>query len=226
MRKNGVLMIQTDVSPDIETEWNKWYDTKHIPARLDVPDIFSARRFVALEGKPKYLTIYELASVDVLSSKAYLELRDRESSLPPDSFEFTTAKLPSFSRGLFEQIYPDEEDYRIPNTEIVFTVGHDVPPDKEKEFNAWYNTEHIPAMLRVPGFLTARRLRAVQTRLSSRAGAKLSGPKYITIYDLEDGEVLQSEIYLKEKDSPWSSWVRSWYTKRFRILGRRIYPKS
>ena len=224
MAKNGVLMIRTDVLPDKEAEWNNWYDTKHIPGRLEVPGIYAVRRFVAIEGEPKYLTIYELASVDVLASEAYLKLRDSESSLPPDSFEFTTAKFPNFSRSLFELIYPEEE-YRIADTEFIFAVGHDVPPDKEEEFNAWYNTEHIPAMKRVPGFVTARRLRAVQTQLPSRAGAKLSGPKYSTIYDLEDNEVLQSETYLREKDSPWSSWVRSWYTKRFRLLGRRIYPK-
>jgi antibiotic biosynthesis monooxygenase (ABM) superfamily enzyme len=225
MEKNGILMIQTDVLPDKEAEWNNWYDTKHIPARLEVPGIRAVRRFIAIEGNPKYLTIYELASVDVLTSEAYLAMRDREASLPPDSFEFTTAKFPNFSRGLFELINPEQEEYRMPDSEIIFAVGHDVPPDKEEEFNAWYNTEHIPAMKRVPGILTARRFRAKQIQLPSRAGAGLSGPKYSTLYDFEDDKILESESFLREKDSPWSFWVRSWYDRRFRILGRRIYPK-
>jgi hypothetical protein len=227
MARKGVLMIKTDASPERETEWNHWYNTRHIPARIDnVPGFLSARRFVAVEGEPKYLTLYEMDSVDVLASEAYLKLRDWEASLPPDSFEALTAKFPNFSRGLYEQIYSDPEEYRVPNTEFVFAVGHDVPSNREEEFNAWYNTEHIPAMKRVPGFLTARRFRDAEFDLPGRAGARLSGPRYCAIYDLESKEVLQSGPFLKEKDSPWSSWVRSWYTRRFRILARRIYPKT
>jgi hypothetical protein len=50
MGKNGVLMIQTDVLPDKEAECNNRYDSKHIPARLDVPGIYSVYRFIAIEG--------------------------------------------------------------------------------------------------------------------------------------------------------------------------------
>ena len=225
MAQRGILMIRTDVHPEIEAEWNHWYDTRHIAERLKIPGFSSVRRFVAMEGEPKYLTVYELADVSVLMSEDYLKLRDRESSLPPSSFEIQTPKLPNFARGLYEQIYPEKEQYIAPNTGVVFTVGHDVPPDKEGEFNAWYNTEHLPAMKRVPGFLTWRRFKAAEVQLPGRAGARMSGPKYCALYDLESKEILRSEAFMREKDSPWSSWMRSWFTRRFRILGQRIYPK-
>lgn len=225
MAQKGILMIRTDVHPAIEAEWNHWYDTRHIGERLKIPGFYSVRRFVAIEGEPKYLTVYEMADVGVLKSEEYLKLRDRESSLPPSSFEIQTAKLPNFARGLYEQINPEKEQYRVPNTAVIFAVGHDVPPDKEEEFNAWYNTEHLPAMKRVPGFLTARRFRAADAPLPGRAGARISGPRYCALYDLESKDILRSEAFMREKDSPWSSWVRSWYTRRFRILGQRIFPK-
>jgi hypothetical protein len=227
MTKKRILLIVKigDVPPEIETEWNKWYDTVHIPNRLNKLGFLSARRFIAIEGEYKYLTLYELNSIDALTSEAYLKLRDWEASLPPDSFEAITPNLPNCSRGIYEQIYPEQKEYQIPNTEILFAVGHDVPSGKDAEFNAWYNTEHIPAMNRVPGFVTARRFMVVETQWPSRAGRTSSSPKYVTLYDIESEKVFQSEAFFKERNSPWSSWVRSWYSRRFRIVARRIYPK-
>ena len=100
-----------------------------------------------------------------------------------------------------------------------------MPPSREEEFNAWYNTEHIPAMKRVPGFVTARRFVTVETQRSPRAGKTSSSPKYVAFYDIESERVFKSEVFLKERNSPWSSWVRSWYSRRFMIRARRIYPK-
>lgn len=128
MIKEGILlMVKTDVLPEIEAEWNNWYDNQHIINRLNIPGFLSVRRFVAIEGEPKYLTLYELASVDVLTSEPYLKLRDWEASLSPTSFEAITLNLPNFSRCLYKQIYPEQGQYQIPNTRIIFVVGHDVP---------------------------------------------------------------------------------------------------
>ena len=80
-------------------------------------------------------------------------------------------------------------------------------------------------MMRVPGWVTVRRFMASKSELLPRAGARPSGPKYLTLYDLTSEKVFQSPEFLKEKDSPWSSWVRSWYTKAIRGVYRRIYPK-
>ncbi len=226
-KKRILLMVRIgNVPAGIEADWNHWYDTTHIPNRLSKGGFLLVRRFRAIWGEYKYLTLYELESIETLTSEAYMKLREWEASLPPDSFEAVTLKLPSFSRGVYEQIYPEEQEYRMPPTEILFTVGHDVPPNREEEFNEWYNTEHIPAMVnRVPGFVTARRFRDVGDSLPPGSGKASSSPKYVTVYDLGDEKVLESETFLKETNSPWSSWIRSWYSRRFRILARRIYPK-
>jgi hypothetical protein len=229
--KRFLLMVRMgEVPPKIESGWNKWYDTQHIPNRLNKPGFLSARRFVVIGGGAtegcKYLSLYDLERAEALTGEAYLKQRDWEASLPSDSFEAVTSRLPNFSRGIYEQIYPQAGEYRIPDSEILFIIGHDVPPDKDEEFNAWYNTEHLPAMMnRVPGFMNARRFKVVETPLPAGAGKTSSSPKYVTAYDLENEKVLESEIFLRETNSPWSSWVRSWYYRRFRILARRIYPE-
>ncbi len=225
--KRVLLMVRIgDVPLEIETEWNSWYNTEHIPDRLKIPGFISARRFKAIEGEYKYLTLYDLQNIEILAGEAYLKLRAWEASLSPDSFEAITPTLTGCHRNLYEQIFPDKREYHVPPTEILLAIGHDVPAEKDEEFNAWYNTEHLPALSRAPGFITRRRWKALEERECSRAGKVSMSPKYIALYDLESEQILQSEPFLKERNSPWSSWVRSWYTRRFRIVARRIYPEA
>ena len=54
-------IVRVDVDPEVEDEFNRWYDTVHIPALLACPGWLSARRYVVLDGGPKYLAAYEVA---------------------------------------------------------------------------------------------------------------------------------------------------------------------
>ncbi len=204
-----------------EEAWNRWYDETHIPVRLAMPGFAAARRFEADTGDIKHLSLYELEPLDAITSDIYLENRRREASLPEDSFEAQTLKLPGFERGIYRQVFPDTP-YRMPDTEELFVIGHDIPPGKEDEFYAWYHTEHIPAMLLCPGFITARHFKMADT-LPASSGQQSTSPQYITIYDLSDKQALHSEQFLRDQNSPWSSWIRSWYTKRLRVQARRVF---
>jgi hypothetical protein len=244
-KKRFLMMVRIGVAPkEIETEWNRWYDCEHIPKRLKIPGFISARRYKAVEneynilirtGPPdeiqecprRYITFYELSHLDVLSSQPYLELLHREASLPPDSFEAVTVSLPDYHVGLYEQIYPGPGDYHRPKTRYVFVIGHDAPPEKEEEFNAWYNTEHIPGFIKkVPGFDASRRFRRVEATLPTLIGLTPLHPKYVAIHDLENEEVPGSEGFLSARDTPWTRWIKSWYTRRFRFLSQCIYSSD
>lgn len=89
------------------------------------------------------------------------------------------------------------------------------PPALEEEFNAWYDTEHLPERLAVPGILTA--LRFVCTD---------GHPRYLAMYDLENFEVMNSPACLKvahDKSSPWTKRVTS-RVKVWRSAGVQIAP--
>lgn len=66
------------------------------------------------------------------------------------------------------------------------------PPAMEEEFNAWYDTEHVPERLAIPGFRSARRWIADRT--------------YLATYELDSAKVLQSPAYLArfQNQTPWS----------------------
>jgi hypothetical protein len=71
------------------------------------------------------------------------------------------------------------------------------PPGMEEEFNAWYDLEHLPERLSIPGFRSARRW------VADRAPGD---GKYLATYELDSLAILSSPRYLSffEKPTPWS----------------------
>jgi hypothetical protein len=72
--RRGLLLVMIEVDPAHEDEFNRWYNDEHLPERKACPGFLSARRFVAVEGEPKYLALYELESPEVLQSAAYQKI--------------------------------------------------------------------------------------------------------------------------------------------------------
>jgi len=230
VQKRALLLVRMDPPESKVREFNDWYNNTHVVARLAMPGFLSARRFIKINGILKapliaddteYLALYDLTSVKILRDKPYQELRDKEAALPPDSYETLIRQMPKFARATYEQIYPDNEKYIIPRTRVIFVVGHEVPQNRHQEFNAWYDTEHIPALLSVPGFLSVRRFKLVERPIVNRGG---SVPQYFTIWDIEDENALASSAFQKAANSRWSDWVRSWYTRKIRSLYRCVFP--
>lgn len=75
----GVLIVWTDVAPEIEADFNEWYNREHLPDRiLRMPGFLRGRRYVATVATvvaPKYLAYYDLQSTAVMLSQAHTALR-------------------------------------------------------------------------------------------------------------------------------------------------------
>ncbi|GGC43367.1 hypothetical protein GCM10011504_22220 [Siccirubricoccus deserti] len=90
------------------------------------------------------------------------------------------------------------------------------PPAFEEEFNAWYDTEHIPERLAVPGILTGLRF------MHASGGT----PRYLAMYDLEHASVMDSPAYLRvahDNSSPWTKRVTA-RARVQRFTGEQVYP--
>lgn len=73
IRRPGIYLIVNDVAPDLEDEFNRWYQQQHLPERLAIRGFRTARRYYALGARPAYMAVYECDSLEVLSSAAYKE---------------------------------------------------------------------------------------------------------------------------------------------------------
>jgi len=67
----GMLLTSMDIDPANEAEFNRWYDREHLEERVAIDGFLEARRYVAYEGHPKYLSLYSTETFDVLDSPAY-----------------------------------------------------------------------------------------------------------------------------------------------------------
>jgi hypothetical protein len=70
----GLLLVMIDIDPAYEDEFNRWHREEHYPARMACPGFLSGRRFVAVEGGPKYLALYDLESPAALQTEEYRKI--------------------------------------------------------------------------------------------------------------------------------------------------------
>lgn len=67
-----------DVPADLEAKYNDYYDTVRTPANLTVPGCLFVRRYHAVEGDPKYLTMYEFEHEKVPETLVWEAHRSRD----------------------------------------------------------------------------------------------------------------------------------------------------
>jgi hypothetical protein len=89
----------------------------------------------------------------------------------------------------------------------VILVSMDIDPARDEEFNAWYNTEHIPHLGRVPGVLAARRFRSVVATRSDT-------PAYVALYHVADTAIYASRSWVEANETPWMQRMRRFQRNR------------
>ena len=79
----------------------------------------------------------------------------------------------------------------------------DVDPAHEDEFNDWYNTEHIPRLLKLAGVIAARRFRALHGK-----------PRYVALYHVENTGVYAPPAWMAVNSTPWILRLRNFQRNR------------
>jgi hypothetical protein len=204
----GLFVIWTDVAPEAEAEFNEWYNSEHLPQLLGVPGFLAGRRYQAVEGAPRYITIYDLGDADVYRSAAFLKIR--ESSTP-----WTKKMIPQLRdlrRAAFRRIF-SHGDRPAKDAEFVLTVRLNTPADHERDFNAWYNEDHIPALASVKGVYCARRYEAIE-----------GDPKYLAVYEMNDPAVAKTPAWEVARKFGRTREIRPYLRDLHTVVARRIFP--
>ena len=82
----------------------------------------------------------------------------------------------------------------------VLAVWNDCATGSEETYESWYQTEHLPERLGVPGFKRGRRYQALE-----------GSPEYFTWYEVESPSVLRSAEYINclSNPTPWTTQIMS-----------------
>lgn len=176
---DGLLCVLSEPGGVPVEEFHDWYDNEHVPLRRALPGIRSARRLRALDGeRPTWGAMYDI-DLEVLDRPDYLVLR-RCRSLREQAVVDRLATLDRRSYALVSAA-----GTALESPAVVVMTSLSVAEDSEQDLHAWYEEEHVPMLLAVPGWARVRRYRLEQG----------DAPRWLALHELSDPQALETEAY-------------------------------
>jgi hypothetical protein len=202
----GTLIAAMKIGQAADDEFHDWYDTEHLPERQRVPGFLVCQRWIGVDDPEVSVATYDLDSVAVMKSSAYLAIGGE--NLSPWSKRIT-ARVERLMRFKGDQILPGDQ---LPPPEAggLLLNAMNIAPEFESEFNEWYDKEHIPALSAVPGVLAARRFRGTS-----------GNRKYVALYHLVSPAVQESAEWKQARQSDWTSRLQPHFRDHLRLVCRR-----
>jgi hypothetical protein len=204
----ALMTAWTHVPPEREEEFNAWYDSEHLPEIVALPGFLLGRRYACEGAKPKYLAWYDAADETVEPG--------------PHLKKYIADSAPSMQRIAAFLQHRERMNFRLMrdvgarpqrDTPWLYIVHTDIPDHIVDEYNEWYDKEHLPRLVTVPGVVRARRYTAVS-----------GNPRYLTAYELTDKDAFESPAGLKARKTPWTEKMRSLFQNTRRSMCKLILP--
>lgn len=101
--------------------------------------------------------------------------------------------------------------------EVLMIVAFNVPPERVTEIEEWYEGEHIPLLLRAPGWYRARRYHVVR-----QDGTPTW--THLALHELRDVAVLATSERAYARSTPWRARLEkeSWFAAAGRFVYQRL----
>jgi hypothetical protein len=218
MTQKAVLFSEMTPDASWEHEFNDWYDTEHIPARMKAPGFTGAARYRDIDGTA-YLAIYEMDDKAALATPEYKEIKGN----PGERTRRMLGGVKDFTRYIAEETgcwqrsgLPSASPTDAP---FVYAVFFTVPPERANEFDRWYEEDHIPALLECPDWHAVRRFRIVDGEPQPYT--------HLALHYLATPDALQSDARERARQSPWRArlaredWFKGHYAV-FKSIGQRF----
>jgi hypothetical protein len=204
-RTPGILFARMAPPPATEDAFNEWYETEHVPSRMSVPGFVAAHRYRERdpEPDPAYAVVYEMEAADVVKGDEYRAMQARTASRT----DAVTGGLRAFHRSIARLSSSAGEQLGDVGHPWLWVVGFGVPADRAEEFDAWYDTEHVPMLLRAPGWRRCRRY------VIESGNDQLT---HLALHDIDGPEVLDSPERKAAGSTEWRGRLAAepWFTGR------------
>ena len=209
---HGLITVWLDVPPEREEELNDWYNLEHLRQVVDLPGFIRARRYSVADAPLKYLAWYETVDETIESGRDFQGIVES-----PTPWSQRMRRLYGENRERMNfRLMRDVGSGAVgacADTPWLYIVHTDLPDDIVDEYNTWYDKEHLPRLVTVPGVIRARRYTAV-------AG----NPRYLTAYELTDPNAFESPEGLQARKTPWTAKMRSLFQNTRRRMCKLVLP--
>jgi hypothetical protein len=205
---SGLLIVRVEADPRYDEELNAWYDDEHMAERLAIPGFMGARRWVSASEPYVYLATYDVESLAVFESAAYLaHFGDNQSPWSKRNL----GRLKRFERWTCE--LATSSGAATDAGGALFMSAFDVLPNAQ--VLDWYDQEHLPWLCAVPGVLHGRRFTAAS-----------GTPRNVSLYEMVDVQPPDHPQWAASTTTPWAQTVIPRLVPG-RLRGTyRAYPKT
>jgi hypothetical protein len=205
----GLITVWLNVPPERDEEFNEWYNLEHLRQVVALPGFVRARRYSVDDAALKYLAWYETADESVESGRDFQGIVEN-----PTPWSQRMRRLYGDQRERMNfRLMRDVGRVAETDTPWLYIVHTDIPDHIVDEYNEWYDKEHLPRLVTVPGVIRARRYTAVS-----------GNPRYLTAYELTDKDAFESPEGLQARKTPWTAKMRSLFHNTRRRMCKLVLP--
>jgi hypothetical protein len=215
----AVLFSEMTPPPEAEAQFNDWYDSEHIPLRMNVNGFRSAQRYRNGQTQ-EYLAVYEFDAPQVLGSADYAVVKNK----PSDRTRTMLGTVTGFTRYIGGAITSVPSDgIAFVDAPVLYAVFFNVPVDRLGDFDAWYGEDHVPLLLEDKRWLGVRRF-----AISDSEPGRFTR---LALHYLADRAVLESDARQRARQTPWRArlasepWFKGHYVM-FDRLGERFIGRG
>lgn len=213
---NAILFSEMTPAASWEEKFHSWYDHEHIPNRKGLPGFRSAQRY-RNTGRDAWLAIYEMDTVQSLSTDAYRVVKEQ----PSETTRWMLDNVTGFTRYTCSQIAERAVDSAAAlDAPIVYAVWFDVPEERAADFDAWYDQDHVPLLFECEDWRMVRRFNVV----SGEPGRYTR----LALHYLSDVSALDSDARKRARETPWRArlaaepWFKGTYDVFVRYGARQV----
>ncbi len=152
---SAAMLLSFDVEADAVEEHDRWHTHEHLPERLSIPGFCRGTRWLATDGGPRYMVLYEVESLATLASEAYLA---RLNNPTP----WTTKMMPHY-RGMNRGLCAVVGSFGFGQGGTAAVIRFKPEASRFAALNRWLLEDALQAVPQMPGLGSAHLLQAAQT---------------------------------------------------------------
>jgi hypothetical protein len=199
MKGSAIVFDAITVKHGAAFTFDVWYLNHYLSSALASGSYLGVRRY----GSPSRATHLAIFEADALSRPPLSE--------PEHESIASTERYVAHQIG--ERIAPDM-DSAVVDAPFAYPVFFRVPRERETEFDSWYDTEHLPILLRCRYWPMCRRFKVTEPGPDS--------PTHIALHYLTDLRALESDERTEARTTAWRDRLarEPWFRGDYRVYHR------